>query len=254
MWITTNQPTLFGRGQIILLVLPKDSVVSEWSPDKPTKECIKMSESYLTCPKCLHFSGDSWDQCNKSCPMIGSPAFSIEEKNKWKTEVMMSGEEVERLFARRQNIKSILHLLKITNESDIFSENQIKKIEKSKSAKFVIDTEKEGNPVAIFYGSEAHPDSGSRYFGLYWNYDWLESSNPRLMITNGSFVEDLEITGAISNENEVIFSRHRHDYVKSRDDSVFIDGGRDYIRSNSGNTVRMIVRDGILKIADPLEA
>jgi hypothetical protein len=32
-----------------------------------------MSEKTVTCPKCGHISGDDWSQCDKQCPMPGSP-------------------------------------------------------------------------------------------------------------------------------------------------------------------------------------
>ena len=43
------------------------------------------------------------------------------------------------------------------------------------------------------------------------------------------------ITAAVAADGEIIYSRCRHDYNVSKDRSAWIDGGRDYTRSSSGN-------------------
>lgn len=113
---------------------------------------------------------------------------------------------------------------------------------KTKSAKYVIDTEKEGFPCAVFYGDEAHPVSNSRYFILYTTASSAFGS--KLWIADGSFIEDQEIVGVIADDSEVIFSRYRHDYRTSTDGSVFIDGGRAYTRSNTDNFVTIKIKYG----------
>ena len=48
---------------------------------------------------------------------------------------------------------------------------------------------------------------------------------------------------------DIIYSQYRHDYVKSEDDSVFIDGGRDYTRSGGGKFVTLrIIKDKLTQI------
>jgi hypothetical protein len=133
--------------------------------------------------------------------------------------------------------------MKLLNEPTMFSEENVKKIEDLKNAKFVCETEQNGLHVAIFYADEAHPDSGSRYFGLY--YTGVEN---QLMITNGAFIEEQNITGVVAENGDVIYSRYRHDYRRSPDDTVFVDGGRAYLRTNSINTVNMVVKEGILEV------
>lgn len=135
--------------------------------------------------------------------------------------------------------------MKLLNEPVLFSKENVQKIEQLKNAKYVCDTEFNDILVAIFYGQEAHPDSGSRYFGLY--YTPIEK---QLMITNGAFVEDQEFTGVIAENADVIYSRYRHDFRRSPDGTVFVDGGRAYLRTNSTNTVSLTVRDGFLQISN----
>lgn len=132
--------------------------------------------------------------------------------------------------------------MKILNEPTMFSEENVRKIEELKKAKFVCETEQNDIHVSIFYGDEPHPDSGSRYFGLYYT-----SIENQLMITNGAFVEDQEISGVVAENGDVIYSRYRHDYRRSPDDSVFVDGGRAYLRSNGAQVVTLKVENGELK-------
>lgn len=133
--------------------------------------------------------------------------------------------------------------MKFNNDSAIFSEENIKSIEKVKNAEYVIDTEHNNISCAVFYGDTPHKDSGSRYFALY--YTPIEN---QLMITDGSFIEEQVIMGVVSEDDEVVFSRHRHDYRQSQDGSVFIDGGRAYMRSNTNRTVAIKVSNGKIKI------
>lgn len=136
--------------------------------------------------------------------------------------------------------------MNLINESLIFSAENIKKIEDLKYAKFVCDTTYKGTPVSVFYGDTVHPVSNSRYFGLYY-----DASN-KLMITDGAFVEQQEITGVVAENGDVVFSRHRHDYNTSPDGTVFVDGGREYIRTNTTNQVTLLIRDGAMRILEDI--
>jgi hypothetical protein len=133
----------------------------------------------------------------------------------------------------------------INNESLLFDKNNIKRIEEVKNAKYVCDTEYKSFHVAVFYGDIPHPVSNSRYFALYYYPDKF-TVKEKLMITNGAFIEDQDITGVVANNGEIIYSRYRHDYRVSTDGSVFIDGGRDYTRTNTIKTVLLKVKDGVL--------
>jgi hypothetical protein len=134
----------------------------------------------------------------------------------------------------------------IKNDPVLFSEDQIEKIESLKNAKYVCSTEHQGLCIEVFYADEAHPDSGSRYFGLY-----KAGRTGELMITNGAFIEDQVIDGIVADDGEIIFSRYRHDYRKSSDGSVFIDGGRSYTRCSLVDETRRVtlsVKDGSLQV------
>lgn len=131
----------------------------------------------------------------------------------------------------------------INNDPILFTPENIKKIEELRQAIYVCDTEYKGHSVAVFYGDVAHPVSQSRYFALYYN-----SIDGGLMITDGSFIENQEIVGVVAMDGEIIFSRHRHDYRTSSDGSVFVDGGRDYTRTNTSKKVLVKVIDGVLNI------
>lgn len=81
-------------------------------------------------------------------------------------------------------------------------------------------------PVALFYNKNPDISKGhTHYFGLF-------AQDRSVLITDGSSVADEPIIGIVADNGEVVFSRYRHDHVTSTDESVWIDGGRDYIRTN----------------------
>jgi hypothetical protein len=81
-------------------------------------------------------------------------------------------------------------------------------------------------PVAIFYTEEAHPE-GSNYFGLYKNW------RGQLMICNG--VSATEEFNALQIDEDIIYSRYRHDYREYK--GAMVDGGRDYFRCSADRGV-----------------
>jgi hypothetical protein len=50
------------------------------------------------------------------------------------------------------------------------------------------------------------------------------------MITNAISAFEHPMLGVVADDGEVIVSGYRHDYRRSKDGTVFIDGGRDYTR------------------------
>ena len=91
-------------------------------------------------------------------------------------------------------------------------------------------------PVDVFYRETPHPEFGNRYFGLFW-----DNVRDHLMITNADIVESLEF-GMIEVDGKYYYSQSHHDY-KSFADGEFIDGGRQYIRSNAG-AITMHIKNG----------
>lgn len=78
----------------------------------------------------------------------------------------------------------------------------------------------------VYWQPVAFP-GGSNYFGLIYQSGSLYIVNA-LSGTEGTF------TGIVADNGEIIYSRYRHDYRVSNDGTVFIDGGRDYVKASSG--------------------
>jgi hypothetical protein len=116
--------------------------------------------------------------------------------------------------------------MKILNESSFLKDASIKIIENKMNATYVFESclkNKYGGwvnfPVAVFYTEQAHPQ-GSNWFGFYI------SDQGDSMITDAiSAIEDFS---GIQIDDEVIYSRYRHDYRTHK--GIFVDGGRDYLR------------------------
>ena len=118
--------------------------------------------------------------------------------------------------------------MKIHNECTFLKPDGIAKVEQMYNAKYVFETclkTRFGGwsefPVAIFYTEEAHPQ-GSNYMGLYRN-DFGD-----MMVCNG--ISALEEFDALQIDEDIIYSRYRHDYGELGEASI--DGGRDYVKYN----------------------
>lgn len=134
--------------------------------------------------------------------------------------------------------------MKILNECSFLGPKQIAIIEEKYNAKYVFEScIKNSNggwvnfPVAIFYTEEAHPE-GSNYFAFY-------ERDGRFYISNG--ISATEPFFGVLVEDEVIYSRYRHDFRERN--GIFVDGGRDYIRSSSNKTVELKVEKNQLVVA-----
>lgn len=89
------------------------------------------------------------------------------------------------------------------------------------------------------YYQETPPVEGySKYFALIIQHG-------ALYITSGASAVEGTITGVIADDGVCIYSRYRHDMRYSDDQSVWIDGGRDYVRSGlHGQFVQLKIVDG----------
>lgn len=125
--------------------------------------------------------------------------------------------------------------MKINNGSEdcVIGEKGIKHFEEKYNAKYIadlclktVDGGWANEPAAIFY-QETPPQEG------YSNYFAVFVRNRKTYITSGQSAVEGIIAGIESDDGEVVFSRYRHDFRQSKDGSVFIDGGRDYIKSNN---------------------
>jgi len=95
-------------------------------------------------------------------------------------------------------------------------------------------------PVDVFYRETPHPEFGNRYFGL---YPGLMAG--AVMITNADSVENLTLACVRDSEDNLHYSRYRHDCVTT-DGGSMIDGGRAYVRTNNCDVFTYAVRDGIM--------
>jgi len=126
----------------------------------------------------------------------------------------------------------------------------LEKFEENYNAKFVCESSiktKNGWRDAsslIFYSEVPHPN-GSNYMAF--SYDYIKDE---YVVSDGISVANIEISGVVADNGDVIYSRFRHDYRFSKDKSVWIDGGRDYTRSCAGKSVIMMIIDGQLKVID----
>lgn len=143
--------------------------------------------------------------------------------------------------------------MNIEGKRRTFTKKSIEKIEKSRSAKFVCETCVKNRydgwvnaPFAIFYQEDESliPEGGSNYFGVFFDFD----GTPK--VCNG--ISALEpFLGVLDANGNVIYSRYRHDYVKSSDGSTFVDGGRDYLRHGENyGVVELQIRDGELVVVN----
>jgi len=85
-------------------------------------------------------------------------------------------------------------------------------------------------PVDVFYQPNPDVSKGhSHYFGVF-------RRDVGVYITNAISVTEQPMLGVVANDGEVVVSRYRHDYRRSNDGSVFIDGGRDYTKYGWANS------------------
>ena len=121
----------------------------------------------------------------------------------------------------------------------------ISKVEEKYNAKFVGQLPLRGmdgnwsedNCADIFYQAVPPIQGYSNYFGLIYR-------NHNLYILSGASAVVGVINGIQAEDGEIIYSRYRHDYRTSTDGSVFIDGGRDYVKTGGGHQVLLKIVDG----------
>lgn len=128
------------------------------------------------------------------------------------------------------------------NHSKEYYPFDIKACEKHYNAKYIGDfqTKRKDNswndkPCAIFYVENPDITKGhNHYFGLYLE---VESIDPfkwgEMFICEGMSAIEEPFTAIQADNEEYIISSYKHDYRVSNDKSVFIDGGRNYIRCTS---------------------
>lgn len=117
------------------------------------------------------------------------------------------------------------------NKGEVVTGLDVEKAEKHYGAHYVADLcvkLPSGNwcdePCSIFWVEKPSQPQFSNYFGLYIR-------DGQVMITDGlSAVGGVIFRGAKAASGEIIFSRFRHDFRKSADETAMADGGREYYR------------------------
>ena len=115
--------------------------------------------------------------------------------------------------------------MNIIRTKEVLNGNGISVMEKSYDAKWVMDTEYDGRLVSLYRSKKRHPVSKSKYFLLY-------HSDEGVMLTGPHDVQKQKIQAVMAANGDLIYSVYRHHYHMSPDGSVFIDGGREYTRTN----------------------
>jgi len=102
-------------------------------------------------------------------------------------------------------------------------------------------------PFCIFYQEYPDVENGhTNYLGIF-------HSMGRQTLVNGASAFSQPVIGIEADDGEIIYSSYAHDFVRSQDGSVFIDGGRDYIKSSvHGKLVELNINGDHLEIGDYL--
>ena len=97
-------------------------------------------------------------------------------------------------------------------------------------------------PVDVFYN--ANPDVGhSNYLGIFW-----DQVKQAFMLTDASSAFDNALSCLV--KDDIIYvSKFRHDYVCTPK-GLFIDGGRDYLRTNCLELKKLSVVNGDFVLLD----
>lgn len=96
-----------------------------------------------------------------------------------------------------------------------------------------------GDSCGDVYYQETPPVVG------YSHYFALVIQDGTLYITSGAEAVEGTINAVEADDGTILYSRYRHDYRVSEDGSVFIDGGRDYVRGGMhGRYFQMKIIDG----------
>lgn len=125
----------------------------------------------------------------------------------------------------------------------------VAKVEQKYNAKFmgpfcIKDSRGNWTEIAVDVFYQPNPDTSkghSEYFGIYTHP--IHPIDEAVYICNAISAFSEPLTGIVANSGEVVVSRWRHDYRSSYDQSVSIDGGRDYVKI-TGNVIAKLVKVG----------
>lgn len=95
-------------------------------------------------------------------------------------------------------------------------------------------------PYDIFYRETPHPEFGNKYFGLIHKHGTV-------YICNADAVEAFDFGMIPDSQGQLHYSQSHHDY-NTVDNGNFIDGGRAYIRCNTGYGVYKVKNGEFVEI------
>lgn len=124
----------------------------------------------------------------------------------------------------------------------IFSKKQIKKLEIQYNAVYIGDFDINTGIESLFYQPFPNLELGhSHYFTLF-----VQMFTDKVYITNGEKYKDV-VFNAVKSKKTYLISCYRHHYNEK--DGIFIDGGRDYLRTNTDNKIyKLKLENGKFKL------
>ncbi len=138
---------------------------------------------------------------------------------------------------------------RVLRESETFTPEGIAITEKKHKARYILEScigvsqDTPGMwkwlnwPVAVFFQPDMArvPEGGSRYFGIYHRTMDIDLPATSYICNAISCIEPF--TGVVADNGDIIYSHYRHDFRRSPDKSVWVDGGRDYLRYDGKSEV-----------------
>lgn len=122
--------------------------------------------------------------------------------------------------------------MNIITDPCYYNKDAINYIETKYNVSYIFESpikDKNGNwlerPSLIFYSKKSHPE-GSNYLAI------SKVKGNTIILSNGISTTE-PFTGIRAKNGDIIYSHYRHHFNTSEDGSVWIDGGRDYVRTNS---------------------
>lgn len=128
--------------------------------------------------------------------------------------------------------------------------SNIRSVEQSRQCRYVCewpllnDGNKPTETMLLFWNDVAHPQ-GSNWMALFFHDGgWY--------VRDGISASRHPIHCPVSQDGQVMLSKHRHDYRTSKDGSIAIDGGRDYTKTvgTAREWVWLMPQQGMLTILD----
>lgn len=125
---------------------------------------------------------------------------------------------------------------------EIFTKKIIKKLEEQYNAVYIGDFDSNDRLESLFYQPTPNIELGhSHYFTLF-----AQMFTNKVYISNGEYIKNI-VFNAVKSKRTYLISCYRHHYNEK--DGIFIDGGRDYLRTNIDNKIyKLKLENGEFKL------